>query len=237
MRKKPAYAVVLAAGASKRTGGVDKTFALLAGKPVVQYSLELFSSMDEFGGVVAVAARGRESRLSAVCETAGIRKIAAIIPGGIKRQDSAAAGIRYLALQVRGDAPVLIHDAARPLINAGLAKRVLENLESADCVVPVVPVNDTIKRVNDEGLVEATLNRDVLRAAQTPQGFRLSYISQLLERAAAENYYPTDEAALAERYGGHVATVPGDIANIKITYPPDLELAERLLSAREGTRL
>ncbi|UCE26878.1 MAG: 2-C-methyl-D-erythritol 4-phosphate cytidylyltransferase [Candidatus Coatesbacteria bacterium] len=224
-----AVALILAAGASSRMEGVDKSFAPLAGKTVLTYSVELFAGMPEVNRVVITVAAESIDRVKETAEPASAGKLAGVVEGGAERQDSARNGLRFLADIVSDESVVLIHDAARPLADAGLARRVLEAVPAADGVVPVIPVDDTIKRADVGGAIEATLYREFLRAVQTPQGFELGYILDLHERAAAEDYRATDDAALVERYGGRVVTVEGGVANIKITRSLDLKIAEAIL--------
>jgi len=226
---KKAVALILAAGASRRMGGVDKNFASLAGKPVLTYSIELFAGMPEVGRIVIVAGAGSIDRVKEAAEPASAGKLAGVVEGAAERQDSARLGLKFSAGNVSKESPVLIHDAARPLADAAMAFRVLDALPGADGVVPVIRVNDTIKRVDADGAVEATLYREFLRAVQTPQGFNLAYILELHERAAAEGYCATDDAAFVERYGGRVVTVEGSPTNIKITRQLDLKIAEAIL--------
>ena len=226
-----AVALILAAGVSARMDGVVKNFASLAGKPVLLYSVELFAGMPEVDRVAIVTTADSIDRVEKTAEPASAGKLMSVIEGGAERQDSARAGLKFLADSVSGERPVLIHDVARPLADAALVRRVLEAVPAADGVVPVVFVNDTIKRVDANGAVEATLYREFLRAVQTPQGFRLGYILDLHERAAAESYYATDDAALVEHYGGRVVTVEGDTANVKITRQLDMKIAEAILGA------
>ncbi|MEM8885727.1 MAG: 2-C-methyl-D-erythritol 4-phosphate cytidylyltransferase [Planctomycetota bacterium] len=146
-----------------------------------------------------------------------------VVAGGARRRDSVAAGLAALPPTID---TILVHDCARALIPAEVVARVVEAARTHDCVIPVVPVVDTIKRV-DGVRVEETLDRAHLVAVQTPQAFRRS----LLERALAA--FPedaTDEAGLVERLGEAVHTVEGAPRNLKITHPDDLRLAEALLT-------
>jgi 2-C-methyl-D-erythritol 4-phosphate cytidylyltransferase len=226
-------ALILSAGSSARMEGADKVFVPLAGKPGILYSVELFASLGEIKDVLIVAAAGSIDRLNEIAEPASVGKLAGIIAGGDRRQDSARVGLTAFKERGYGDIVVLIHDAARPLVDPALVRRVVTAASGADGAVPVVPVNDTIKRVDAGGEVEATLNREFMRAVQTPQAFKLEYILELHERAAADGYYATDDAALVEHYGGRVVTVEGDIGNIKITRPIDLRIAEVMLAPKE----
>ncbi len=149
-----------------------------------------------------------------------------VVPGGPERTDSVAAGVAALSAGVEH---VLVHDAARPLAPPELFARVVAALRSGkDAVVPGIPVTDTIKQVNAAGAVVATPNRSVLRAVQTPQGFRRA----VLEKAHAEaRATATDDATLVERTGGTVHVVAGDPRAAKITGPADLEAVQQVLRA------
>ena len=169
-------------------------------------------------------------RARMLLESAGATEVVVVgdvpdgVPGGARRRDSVAAG---LAALVSGADWVLVHDAARPLATEALTRRVIERLLRGDVdgVVPVVPVRDTIKRIDGDTVTE-TVERASLVAVQTPQGFRMEAL-QAAQRSADDD--ASDEALLIEREGGRVATVPGDPANIKVTYPGDLAVVEALL--------
>jgi len=178
----------------------------------------------EVGGV-PMWRRGRE-----LLETAGAGEVVVVgdvpggVPGGVTRRDSVVAGLAALE---SGAEWVLVHDAARPLAGEALARRVVERLllGDVDGVVPVVPVRDTIKRVDGDVVVE-TVERAPLVVAQTPQGFRVAVL-HAAQRSGPDD--ASDEALLIEQAGGRVVTVPGDPANIKVTYPVDLAVVEALL--------
>jgi len=195
--------IVVAAGRGTRFGG-PKHIADLAGEPLWR--------------------RARDSLLAGGCEyPVGVADLPGAVPGGERRRDSVAAGLRALPGDVEF---VLVHDAARALAGPGLAKAVIARLRVGDCdaVVPVVPVRDTIKQV-DGVAVTATVDRTDLVLVQTPQGFRAAVL-RAAHAAGSED--ASDDAVLVERAGGRVVTVPGEITNFKITYPDDLRLAEAL---------
>lgn len=146
------------------------------------------------------------------------------VTGGARRQDSVRAGLEAIAA-LEPDA-VLIHDAARPFVGPALIDRVLQALEQHPGAIPVVPVADTVKRVSADGLVEATVERAELRAAQTPQGFRYPAIRAAHERASVTDREFTDDAAIAEWAGIEVVCVAGDPANRKLTTSEDFDLAD-----------
>ncbi len=199
----------------------------IAGIVVAAGSGERFGSpkhLIEVGGV-PMWLRGRM-----LLESAGVTEVVVVgdvpdgVPGGARRRDSVAAGLA--ALESRADW-VLVHDAARPLATEELTRRVIERLLRGDVdgVVPVVPVRDTIKRIDGDAVVE-TLERASLAVAQTPQGFRMAAL-QAAQRSGDGD--ASDEALLIEREGGRVVTVPGDPTNLKVTYPGDLAVVEALL--------
>jgi 2-C-methyl-D-erythritol 4-phosphate cytidylyltransferase len=200
-----AWGIVVAAGRGDRFGR-PKHLVALAGIPLWERARDALLA----GGVDGVIVVG---------------DVAGGIAGGARRRDSVAAGVANLP---RDADFVLVHDAARPLASGALAARVLGELRAgtADAVVPVMPVRDTLKRVAG-GIVEETVDRADLVAVQTPQGF----VVETLRRAqAADAGDVSDEAVLIERAGGTVAVVEGEVQNLKITFPGDLTIAEALLS-------
>lgn len=146
--------------------------------------------------------------------------------GGRTRQDSVRAGLAHVTAET-----VVIHDAARPFASAESVREVCRALDDVDAAVVAVPLEDTIKRVEDTRVIE-TVERARLWRAQTPQAFRTRVLRGAHERAVAEEWAVTDDAELVERLGGTVAIVMGTTRNIKITHPADLEIAA-LLAARE----
>ena len=211
--EKNAGVVLVAAGSGARFGR-PKALVGLAGRSLLEWSAAAFEG---FADRVVVL---RPADLDWF-DLPGWKRV----PGGARRRDSVAAGLDALD---PATTTVLIHDAARPLVTAGVVERVAAALESgAGAVVPGVPVSDTIKRVEGERVIE-TLERSTLVAVQTPQGFRLDLLRRALARSDAD---ATDEAALVEALGDPVAVVPGDPANLKITREIDLEIA-RILANR-----
>lgn len=146
-----------------------------------------------------------------------------VVAGGAERTHSVAAGLAALRADVD---VVLVHDAARCLAPASLFDRLVAAVrEGADAVVPGLPVTDTIKQVDADGVVIATPERSSLRAVQTPQGFRRTMLTQ----AHASGAEATDDAALVERAGGRVVVIDGDALAFKVTTADDLERAGRIL--------
>lgn len=223
-----ALAVLVAAGLGRRLGVPGPKFELeLAGKPLVLYSLEALQAAGSVGSIVLVAPAGRVREWRESVRLEPISKLMAIVEGGQSRQESVANG-----LAAAGEPGIaLVHDAARPLVTPSLIDRVCDIPGGFDGVIPCVPVTDTVKQV-EGGLVVATLDRDRLAAAQTPQAFRFEALKQAHEAAAADRFRGTDDASLVERAGGRVAVVEGSRDNIKVTYPEDVERARALLEGR-----
>ena len=222
-----AVALIVAAGRGERLGGqVPKALVTVAGKPMIQWSLDTVRSLEAVNEIVV--ALPPESVERARGELSGARCVA----GGAARSQSVRAALRATAQA----GPVIVHDAARPLTPAADFTRALEEIESggADAVVVAAPLADTVKEVDDDGrTVRHTLERSRLWAAQTPQVFRRAALEGVLEEASEEVLATaTDDAWLIERAGGVVRVVPSEGLNLKITTPTDLHLAELLLAAR-----
>ena len=227
-----AAAVLTAAGSGQRLGGgTPKALRDLAGEPLLVRAARTLSAAAGVSLLVVAAPPAEVAAvrrlLAAALPAAAVR----VVSGGASRQASVALALADLDADVD---VVLVHDAARPLVPRELVEQVLAAVRGgADAVVPVLPVVDTVKRVSPEGLVVETVDRSVLRAVQTPQGFR----RDVLERAhaAADPTAPaTDDAGLVEALGLPVTVVPGRDEAMKITRPLDLVVAEALLSAGCG---
>lgn len=217
--------VLLAAGLGTRMGGkTPKAFVKLGGLPLYQHSLDVFKSMKEVRQIVLVVPKG--TRGLALSEAG----IAGRVEGGARRQDSVRNGLG--AVDPASDV-VLIHDAARPFVTPELVRRVIQGAMEHGGAIPGVPVRDTLKRMDSAGHIGATMDRNGLWAAQTPQGFK----SGVLEAAYASGHGledATDDAQIVERAGGRVAIVDGNPENFKITSKSDLDLAEDYLSRRRS---
>jgi 2-C-methyl-D-erythritol 4-phosphate cytidylyltransferase len=219
---KKVSAVIVAAGEGKRFGSA-KQFALLRGKPVLDWSLETFNDHPGVDEIILVVPDVRSKK----SYPARYRKIAAVVKGGQRRQDSVSLGFR--TIDPRRAGIVLVHDGARPLAGRNLIKRVIEQTRKKGAVVPGLVLDETIKEAASGEVLE-TLDRTRLFRVQTPQGFFYPLLARALEKASADHFYGTDEAALVERLGERVFIIDGDPRNIKITAPLDLKMAEALLA-------
>jgi 2-C-methyl-D-erythritol 4-phosphate cytidylyltransferase/2-C-methyl-D-erythritol 2,4-cyclodiphosphate synthase len=222
--------VVVAAGTSSRMNRLDKLTSPIAGRPLLAWTLAAFAAVEPIRRIVVVAAPERVSEFTAA---PWLPPGSDVVAGGPRRQESVAAGVEALDREgLPDDRVVLVHDGARPVVGPVVIRRVIEAADEHGAAIPVVPVVETLKRVIDDAVV-GTLDRAELRAAQTPQGITLGLL-----RAAYRRFPPsgletfTDEAALLEACTIPVHVVPGQLDNLKVTYPTDLVLAARALNAQ-----
>jgi 2-C-methyl-D-erythritol 4-phosphate cytidylyltransferase len=221
-----ALAIIVAAGRGERMGASrPKAFLGLAGQPLLLRSALAFDGAPSIDGIVAVVPA--EEIESARGVLTPVRKLRAVAAGGSRRQDSVLEGLKQAPDGFAG--VVLVHDAARPLVDVSLVEAVAKAAAETGAALPVLGLVDTVKRVKDGRVVE-TLDRSELGAAQTPQGFRIALLVEAYEAAFRDRVTLTDEAMAVERFGGKVATVPGSPLNRKITTPEDLAWAEGVLS-------
>lgn len=219
-----AAAVIPAGGAGLRMGEGDrrKQYVELAGESVLLRSLRPFLDHPDVAWVV-VALPPEDVASPPLALPEGV----IAVTGGAERSDSVRNALEAVPEEAEA---VLVHDAARPLLSRAVLDRVLRAVAGGTGAIAAVPVADTLKRVGEGGVIEVTVDRAGLWRAQTPQGFPRAVIVDAYRRAAAEGVTATDDAALVERYGGRVVVVEGDVRNLKITRPEDLERAEALLA-------
>lgn len=216
--------IIVAGGSGKRfKSKLPKSFVLLKGKPVIAHCLSVFEKSRLIDSVVIAGHKDHLGRFQKVCGS--FKKARIIVPGGITRSASVECGLA--AVDADTDI-VLVHDAARPLIDTGMIERLLGALLKSKAAIVAVPVKATIKKVNAKTLVvEETLRRDQLWDVQTPQAFHKdTLIKAHIRKFKGE---ATDDAMLVEQMGIKVKVVMGDYRNIKITTPEDLDLAKGLL--------
>ncbi|WZX99890.1 2-C-methyl-D-erythritol 4-phosphate cytidylyltransferase [Bacillus sp. FSL W7-1360] len=220
-------AIVLAAGQGKRLGlGFNKQLLTLAGVPMIIHTLRLFARDEACANMIIVAREEEREQLAALVKQYDVPRVQCIITGGAERQDSVYAG-----LQVAKTALVLIHDGARPFTRQAVLRGLVNAAVETGAAIAAVPVKDTIKRVKS-GVIEETIERAPLWAAQTPQAFQLPLIWQAHKEARATHFIGTDDASLVERLGREVAIVPSDDLNMKVTTPADVKVAEAILTER-----
>ena len=209
--------VIVAAGTSQRMRSINKLFVPLGGKPLLAWSVDTCQRCSLIQQIVLVLNDKDLARGWKLKEERGWSKVT-LCPGGTRRQDSVREGLR----RIRDCDLVMIHDGARPFLTLNLIKEGLEMVGETGAAVAAVPVKDTIKLAAEGRLVEETLQRDKLWAAQTPQIFSFDVIVRAYEDLAAE---VTDDATAVERLGHKVQLYMGDYKNIKVTTTEDLALA------------
>lgn len=225
-------AVIVAAGRGTRMGlERNKVLAPLCGEPVIARTVRVFERTGWFdGGIVVVTGACDLCEMKRILADAGLH--AQVVLGGADRQESVCRGLAATNPEARY---VAIHDGARPLVTAEVIARTLESAKKYGSGVAAVPLKDTVKRVNEGGVVVDTPPRDALRAVQTPQTFEAELIRRA-HAAYALGERATDDAALAERMGVKVRLTEGDVENIKLTTPEDMLLARQVILRREGQK-
>ena len=214
-------AIIVAAGSSRRMDGVDKLFIPLGGQPLLTCATRPFQDCPWVDRIVVVVSGEKEKLCRSLVTGEEWSKVSDVCLGGERRQDSVVAGLKRLT-----DCHwVIIHDGARPLVTVELIENGLAAAEETGAAAAAVPVTDTIKIVGNDRIVRETPPRQNLWAVQTPQVFRATIIAEAYSRARGE---VTDDASLVEQTGGRVKLYAGSYANIKVTTPDDLALAEVL---------
>jgi len=211
-------------------GSSRKPFLEIGGRTVLEIACEAFDSAPNVLEIVVVGFQDDLERIRMLAaESRSMRKVRRVVAGGAERSDSVRAGVSACS----GDTALLaIHDVARPLVTADLVERAIAVAAVRGAALVALAATDTMKTSSDGRNAESTLDRSVLWSAQTPQVFRKGLFLELLERALADGYRPTDDSALHESYVGPVPIVPGDPTNIKITRPEDLAVAAAILRER-----
>jgi len=209
----------------------SKQFFELQGTPILVHTLRKFAACDAVNEVVVALRPSETPVFQKQIERENFRKPLRIVEGGEHRQNSVANAIS--ALQAADEDIVLVHDAVRPFVEQETIINVIEAVKKYDAAIAGIPAVDTVKQVErtaDGAVVIATVPRERMVLAQTPQGFRFGLLKRAFEEALADGFMGTDEASLIERSGAPVHVVMGSPRNVKITTPADLELAEFFLS-------
>jgi 2-C-methyl-D-erythritol 4-phosphate cytidylyltransferase/2-C-methyl-D-erythritol 2,4-cyclodiphosphate synthase len=225
--------VVVAAGRGTRSGlELPKQYAALGGKTVLRRTIEALLSHEALSDVIVVIGEGDEARYATA--TDGLPRLLPPVTGGAQRQESVRNGLEALA--TRSPAMVLVHDAARPFVDRALIDRVIAACDDTHGAIPVVPIVETVKRI-EVGTVVGTVPREALATAQTPQGFPFAALLAAHQKAFAEGRDDlTDDAAVAALAGLSVRAVEGHRGNMKLTNPADFTTAEGMLALAMETR-
>jgi len=226
------HALIPAAGSGTRYGGaVLKQYLPVCGKAVLAHSISAFQFHPLITGITVVLSEDDQWFESAV---GPLVTVVETVTGGDTRAQSVRNGLRFLADKYSDMDWVLVHDGARPCLSPASLDRLLEQgLQSPDGAILAMPVGDTLKHAGDEQEITATVDRSGLWAAQTPQLFRIGALADAIDAAQREGVNLTDEASAMEFAGARPKLVMGSVANIKITHPTDLAIAEALLGRKE----
>ena len=234
------FVILPAAGLGTRmapgqvTPNAAKQFQSLAGLPILVHSLRAFAAVPQVSAIVVAVRPTEIERVQAIVAEHQLAGRVTVVEGGDSRQES--VGRALAAVQAEDDDIVLVHDAVRPLIDSDTIARTIEAVTEHGAAIVGLPAIDTIKQVERTAhgaIIRTTIPREYVVQAQTPQGFRWSILKRAFAEAEADGFAGTDEASLVERSGCEVAVVPGSPANLKITQPGDLELAEFYLARRQ----
>ena len=214
-------------------GTPPKQFLALDGIPILIHSLRAFAAVERVTSIYVAVRKPEIERVEAQVTEYGFAGKVHVVEGGDNRQESVANALA--AVPAGPDDIILVHDAVRPLIDAATIERTIDAVSEHGAAIVGLPAVDTIKQVERTAhgaLITATLPRESIVQAQTPQGFRFELLQKALAEATADGFVGTDEASVVERAGLSVAVVPGSQVNLKITQPGDLELAEFYLRQR-----
>jgi 2-C-methyl-D-erythritol 4-phosphate cytidylyltransferase len=226
-------AVVLGGGIGQRVGAtLPKQLLRLGGRTLVEHCVAAFEQAPGVDEILVVMAGGYVEQVSDMLAGGGFSKVTGVIAGGVARSDSTRVALAAIA---RGgdDQGVLLHDAARPLVDQRIIADCVAALQVHEAVGVAVPASDTMV-ITENGVMHTMPRRETLWRCQTPQCFRLPVIARAHELAAADpDFAPTDDCGVVLRYlpGVDVHIVPGSERNLKVTYPQDLAVAEALLAA------
>ncbi len=227
-------AIIPAAGIGRRMQhNTPKQYLSLGGKPILANTLAIFENMPEITEIIVVA----QPEALDLCQKQvlipfGFKKVLRLVPGGKERQDSVYNALKVLHRQNDWDL-ILVHDGVRPLITGEEIRRVIRAARDHGAAILALPAQDTVKKVNQEGRIEKTLNRQDIWLAQTPQAFHAGIIWRAFVEAYGREFYGTDEASLLEALGVPVMVIPGSPFNIKVTTPEDLIIAEAIHQLRQ----
>jgi 2-C-methyl-D-erythritol 4-phosphate cytidylyltransferase len=230
------FAILPAAGLGTRMAGPQpKQFLALDGVPILIHSLRAFAAVHGMTAMYVAVRNTERERVETQVADYGFAGMVRVVEGGDNRQESVAHALA--ALPAQADDIVLVHDAVRPLIDTATIERTIHAVLEYGAAIVGMPAVDTIKQVERTAhgaLITATIPREFVVLAQTPQGFRYGLLQKAFAEATADGFVGTDEASVVERAGLPVAVVHGSQVNLKITQPGDLELAEFYLRQRAG---
>lgn len=231
----PKYHVLIpSAGAGSRMqSATPKQYLPLHGKPILRHAIDTFETLAEIASVTVVVAEQDAYWQAALLD--GCQKVRVLACGGETRAATVLNGLQAMVRGIDAEDWILVHDAARPGIDATMVRRLLQSMQPGDVGgILALPLADTLKRADGLQQIAATIAREALWQAQTPQMFRAGLLLQALSTHL--NRQPTDEAQAMEWMGHAPKLVLGDLKNLKITYPQDLMVVAALMQAAVNPR-
>lgn len=221
-------AVIVAAGSAQRMGA-DKVMLELGCMPVLARTLLAFQNCDAIDEIIVVTRMEKVEEVASLCKKYGVTKAGKVIRGGKTRMESALAGVS----EVRSNAKLIaIHDGARPFVTDEVIHRTVDAAAAYMSAVPVIYSTDTLKTIDEDGLITGSVDRDCTVRVQTPQVFNADLIKGALTKAVSDGLTLTDDCSAIEIMGIKTHTVDGDEDNIKLTTPRDIQLGELILKTR-----
>ena len=222
-------AIFPAAGSSRRMGkGTNKIFLEILGESILTRTLKTFSKSARVDFLIVVTGADEVDAVKKLLDATPNLKPYAVTIGGTERQYSIYNGLKLVPAETE---IILVHDAARPLINLETIEKVIDAAEIFDGAIAAVPEKNTIKIIDAEGFVKSTPPRAELVAVQTPQAFKKEILLQAYRQAELDKFLGTDDASLVERIGGKIKIVQSSYKNIKVTTPEDIQIAETFLKS------
>lgn len=221
-------AVIVSAGTAQRMGK-DKILMNIGDAPVIAHTLKTFQKSEFINEIIVVTKSESLQEIADICNNYGITKTSKVIEGGKTRAESALIGVYSVS---ENASLIAIHDGARPLITEKLIERVVSCARESHAAAPAVSATDTVRLINEKGVVTSTPDRDSVAMIQTPQVFTAELIKAALYKAVEKNSKITDDCSAVEALGYKITVVAGEQDNIKLTSPKDVFLAECILADR-----
>ena len=229
-------AIIVAGGSGSRMQApVRKQYLDLDGFPIVGHTLLTFDRYPGLDQIILVVPEAdREWCRTHIVAPLSLDHDIHLVSGGRRRQESVISGLKAVSTL---DGVVMIHDAVRPFVRHALLNACLEGVRRTGACIPAISATDTLKRVDDNGVILGTLDRRTIRLAQTPQTFSIDVIRRAHQLALQRGFIATDDASVAEFSGATVTVIAGDPDNIKITTPQDLFIAHAIIQRRRATNV
>ena len=230
--------IIAAAGQGKRLGApVPKQFLKIGGEYVIAKTIKTFEELEEVDYIFLVTNPDYVGFCEDLVADCKFTKVAGIVPGGERRQDSVFNALQELNSRRPGVSTVLIHDGARPFVSPETVRGVISKTYETGAAVACVAMTNSVRKIGDDGATSKSVNRDNYFSVQTPQGFKKSILIEAYEKAFDDGYAGTDDASIVERTGHEIAIVDGDYGNIKITTKEDLPMENRVGTGFDVHRL